>query len=42
MHAFIKSAREIAETGKFDSFGGVISNAELNAFFEADRKKRGP
>jgi 2-methylisocitrate lyase-like PEP mutase family enzyme len=42
MHAFIKSAREIAETGKFDSFGGIISNAELNAFFEADRKKRGP
>jgi len=40
MHAFIKSAREIAETGKFDSFAGVMPNAELNAFFEADRKRR--
>jgi 2-methylisocitrate lyase-like PEP mutase family enzyme len=40
MDAFIKSAREIAEAGKFDSFAGVISNAELNKFFEADRKKR--
>ena len=40
MHAFIKSAREIAEHGKFDSFGGVISNAELNAFFHADRGPR--
>ena len=33
MHAFIKSAREIAETGKFDSFGGIMPNAELNKFF---------
>jgi 2-methylisocitrate lyase-like PEP mutase family enzyme len=33
MHAFIKSATEIAKDGKFDSFGGVISNAELNKFF---------
>jgi 2-methylisocitrate lyase-like PEP mutase family enzyme len=40
MHAFIKSAREIAEQGTFDSFAGTISNAELNAFFEADRKRR--
>ncbi len=40
MHAFIKSARDIAEQGKFDSFAGVISNAELNAFFEADRTQR--
>ena len=42
MHAFIKSAREIAETGKFDSFAGVMSNAELNAFFHdaaAERSK---
>lgn len=39
MHAFIKSAREIAEHGKFDSFAGVISNAELNAFFSADRAR---
>ena len=28
MNAFIKSAREIAEAGTFDSFAGVISNAE--------------
>jgi 2-methylisocitrate lyase-like PEP mutase family enzyme len=40
MHAFITSARAIAEQGKFDSFAGVISNAELNAFFNDDVKKR--
>ena len=40
MHAFIKSAREIAEQGKFDSFAGVISNAELNKFFRDDRVRR--
>lgn len=39
MHAFIKSAREIAEAGTFDSFTGVISNAELNKFFHDDRQK---
>ncbi len=33
MDAFIKSARDIAENGKFDSFTGVVSNAELNKFF---------
>jgi 2-methylisocitrate lyase-like PEP mutase family enzyme len=33
MDAFIKSARAIAEQGTFDSFAGVISNAELNKFF---------
>ena len=40
-HAFLKSAREIAEQGKFDSFAGVVSNAELNAFFRSDRARRG-
>ena len=40
MHAFIASAREIVGPGKFDSFGGVVSNAELNAFFGNDAKKR--
>jgi len=40
MHAFIKSATEIAKEGKFDSFGGVITNAELNAFFRDDRARR--
>jgi 2-methylisocitrate lyase-like PEP mutase family enzyme len=33
MDAFIKSARDIMENGKFDSFAGIISNAELNKFF---------
>jgi 2-methylisocitrate lyase-like PEP mutase family enzyme len=40
MHAFIKAAREIAEYGKFDSFAGVVSNAELNAFFADDLVRR--
>jgi len=40
MHAFIKSAREIAQDGKFDSFAGVVPNAELNKFFADDRKRR--
>jgi 2-methylisocitrate lyase-like PEP mutase family enzyme len=39
MDAFIKSARAIATEGKFDSFAGVVSNPELNAFFGEDRKK---
>jgi 2-methylisocitrate lyase-like PEP mutase family enzyme len=34
MDAFVKSARQIAQDGRFDSFAGVISNAELNAFFD--------
>lgn len=34
MDAFIKAATEIAKEGRFDSFAGVISNAELNNFFE--------
>jgi 2-methylisocitrate lyase-like PEP mutase family enzyme len=41
MHAFINSAREIAERGAFDSFTGVITNAELNTFFAGERA-RGP
>jgi 2-methylisocitrate lyase-like PEP mutase family enzyme len=40
MDAFIKSARAIANEGKFDSFGGVIGNPELNKFFSDDRKSR--
>ncbi len=40
MDAFIKSARAIAEQGPLDSFAGVISNAELNAFFRDDFAKR--
>ena len=41
MHAFVKVATEIARDGKFDGFAGVISNAELNQFFAADRKRDG-
>ena len=39
MHAFIKTAREIAIEGKFDGFADLISNPELNAFFREDLKK---
>ena len=42
MHAFIKTAREIAADGKFDGFAGLISNPELNTFFRDDLKKRQP
>jgi 2-methylisocitrate lyase-like PEP mutase family enzyme len=37
MHAFIRTATEIANDGKFDGFAGLISNAELNKFFNNDR-----
>ncbi len=40
MDAFIRSAREIAEQGKFDSFSGIVPNPELNAFFREDGKRR--
>jgi 2-methylisocitrate lyase-like PEP mutase family enzyme len=39
MHAFIKTATEIAHDGQFDSFAGLVSNQELNKFFSEDRKK---
>jgi 2-methylisocitrate lyase-like PEP mutase family enzyme len=39
-NAVMHAAREIAERGRFDSFGGVVGNAELNAFFGEDAKKR--
>jgi 2-methylisocitrate lyase-like PEP mutase family enzyme len=42
MHAFIRTATEIAREGVFDGFGGVITNAELNKFFGEDRKKLAP
>jgi len=42
MDAFIKSARAIANDGKFDSFAGVITNPEINTFFGDDRKKLNP
>ena len=40
MHAFIQSARQMAQDGRFDSFAGVTSNAELNKFFHDDLPKR--
>jgi 2-methylisocitrate lyase-like PEP mutase family enzyme len=40
--AVTKAARAIAETGKFASLAGTMPNAELNAFFSADMKKRAP
>jgi 2-methylisocitrate lyase-like PEP mutase family enzyme len=40
MHAFIKTATEIAKDGKFDGFGNLIGNPELNKFFSDDRKSR--
>jgi len=42
MHAFIRTATEIANDGKFDGFAGLITNAELNKFFAEDRKKYSP
>jgi 2-methylisocitrate lyase-like PEP mutase family enzyme len=39
MHAFIRTATEIAREGKFDGFANLISNQELNKFFADDRKK---
>jgi 2-methylisocitrate lyase-like PEP mutase family enzyme len=40
MHAFIKTATQIAKEGKYDGFAGLVSNAELNKFFGEDRKRR--
>ena len=40
MHAFIQSARQIAQDGKFDSFAGIVPNAELNKFFHDDLQRR--
>jgi hypothetical protein len=40
MHAFIQSAQQIAKDGKFDSFAGVVSNADLNKFFHEDLRRR--
>ena len=39
MDGFIKSARAIAEQGSFDSFAGVVPNAELNKFFNDNGAK---
>src|SRR5271154_6648110 len=39
MHGFIQTATEIAKDGKFDGFAGLVTNQELNKFFEEDHKK---
>ncbi len=39
MHAFVRIATEIANDCKYDGFAGLNSNADLNKFFVADRKK---
>ena len=39
-NGLMRAAREIAERGKFDSFAGVVGNAELNALFSEDAKNR--
>jgi 2-methylisocitrate lyase-like PEP mutase family enzyme len=39
MHAFIRAATAIARDGSFDSFAGLIGNAELNKFFAEDRQR---
>jgi 2-methylisocitrate lyase-like PEP mutase family enzyme len=42
MHAFVRAATELANEGKFDRFGGLITNTELNKFFAEDRRKLTP
>jgi 2-methylisocitrate lyase-like PEP mutase family enzyme len=38
--AFMHAAKEIAEQGRFDSFATGVPNADLNALFRDDMKKR--
>lgn len=38
--AFINAAKEIAESGTFRSFEGILGNQPLNQFFLSDEKKR--
>jgi 2-methylisocitrate lyase-like PEP mutase family enzyme len=38
--AFIRSAGQIAEEGRFDRFGDAVPHAELNGFFREDMSKR--
>jgi len=40
--AFIRSARQIADEGRFDRFGDAVPHAELNAFFSEDMAKWTP
>jgi 2-methylisocitrate lyase-like PEP mutase family enzyme len=36
---FIRAARTMAERGRFDGLQGTVPFAELNGFFEADRRR---
>ena len=36
---FIRAARAMAETGRFDGLEGTVPYADLNAFFEADARR---
>jgi 2-methylisocitrate lyase-like PEP mutase family enzyme len=36
-NAVMRAAREIAEQGRFDSFAGVVGNAELNGLFKTTK-----
>ena len=38
--AFLRSAKEIMETGKFDSFAGGVPFAEINKFFQDDKARQ--
>ena len=40
MHAFIKTATDIAKDGTFEGFAGIMTNAELNKFFHENRARR--
>ena len=42
MHAFIRTATEIAKEGTFDGFAGLIGNTELNKFFSEDHRTLAP
>ena len=42
MQAFIRVATDIAKQGKFDGFDGLITNQELNTFFNDGRKQSAP
>ena len=37
---FIRAARGIVEAGKFDGFADATPSADLNRFFNDDRKRR--
>jgi len=39
--AMIRSAKQMIDDGRFDSFADAAPHPELNAFFRADAKKRG-